>query len=613
MNLRAAIHTAAFGNLAAALLPIACILMIACSSNTEDATSSLGGVEVVKTPAYSSSVVPIDQMEPGDADQPRRGGMLTIDVLDCNIPDPAIDIAGLRHDFLYELPLVLEIHVGLMRHSDEHSIGAEPELAESYNVSDDGTLYEFTLRKDLTFSNGDRMTTDDVVWSWERALRKATRNSRANDILGNIVGADDILSGQSRELRGVRVIDERNLEVRLEMPRTDFPLLLADPVASVISSANEDKWGHVWANNPDFPNEIITLEQIFPEYFPIGAGPFAIAEYIYPARSRQGYSGQTRCVLTRNDRYWGRPANIDGIIARIHPDLLSDSVATFGRQKEEMASGELDIAAVRFNEIEEIPDTLTHVRMAEPPVANFVTLNPSIPPLDDARFRRALVSALDVDSKIRTVNGVPNENRLIPSSLYAEGSAVTASDFDLDLAKRELNASEHGASTEERVLQLSSISDNNYFFTYAIADPWKESLDIKVEVSELDPRDEILFEELQITDVKFEPAYRSPHSILVAVARAFGDGNDAPEVADLRESILAAASELDHAQRLRMYEDIERRLLDDALVIPIAAYETSADYLIQPWVKGFEYSQYGGSIFHNIWLDESPNRVNPAN
>ncbi len=434
------------------------LVFAACTAATPTPTVSLEGVEIVDSPGSNSEMAGETEVPIGD--RARGGGTLRIEVQDCNIPDPAIDIAS-THLGLGSMPLVHEMHVGLMKHSDEDPFGAAPELAESFEVRENGKLFEFTLRKDLKFSDGSPLIAADVLWSWERALRKSTPNSRANDVFGDVIGAEVVASGLSRELTGVTVVDDRHLEVRLTSPRPDFPLLLADPVASVISRSGEDEWGAAWFNDPEFPADAFHLPRVYPETLPIGAGPFAISNYAFPSLTLQGRSGESRCGLVRNDHYWGRPAHLDGVIGAIHTEEW-DFATAYARHRELLGSGQLDLVSVVTELIDpsEIPPNLVLVSTFWRPFSDFVTLNPSVPPLNDVHFRKALSYAVglaksdDASNAVTAVGFLSHERRLIPGSLYANGSDLTANAPDAELAKAELDRSGYSAAGRTRQIRI---------------------------------------------------------------------------------------------------------------------------------------------------------------
>ncbi|WP_349678086.1 ABC transporter substrate-binding protein, partial [Thioclava sp. UBA3469] len=81
-----------------------------------------------------------------------------------------------------------------------------PGLAESYEISDDGTTFTFKLRKGVKFHNGREMTAEDVKYSLDRVTTPATQSPGAG-FFGSIKGYDAMADGSATSLEGVTVVD----------------------------------------------------------------------------------------------------------------------------------------------------------------------------------------------------------------------------------------------------------------------------------------------------------------------------------------------------------------------------------------------------------------------
>ena len=99
-----------------------------------------------------------------------------------------------------------------------------PGMAESWEVSEDGRVYTFTLREGLTWSDGTPLTSRDFVESWRRTLDPATASEYAYQ-LHYIKNARAFNEGESADFSqvGVSAPDERTLRVELENPTPFFP------------------------------------------------------------------------------------------------------------------------------------------------------------------------------------------------------------------------------------------------------------------------------------------------------------------------------------------------------------------------------------------------------
>lgn len=154
---------------------------------------------------------------------------------------------------------------------DEKAQKVVPILAESWEVSADGLVYTFHLRRgipwvrcspgsgvDLYYTQKE-VASADVVFAIERALRPETGALHA-ELLYPIAGAQERAQGDENVPLGVVALDEATVRFTLTAPLDDFPGRLADPVAwpvpREILSAYGEKWtevGKIWVNGAFCP------------------------------------------------------------------------------------------------------------------------------------------------------------------------------------------------------------------------------------------------------------------------------------------------------------------------------------------------------------------------
>jgi peptide/nickel transport system substrate-binding protein len=160
---------------------------------------------------------------------------------------------------------------GLTRFAADGSV--IPGLAESWEISEDGTTYTFHLREGVSFHDGAAMTAEDVVFSLDRARAEGSTNAQAA-LFANITG--------------VEAVDDTTVTVTLDGPDGAFLFDMAWGDAVIVDEASAE----TNATNP------------------VGTGAFTFSEW------RQGDS----ITLTRNEDYWGEPAALTEVTFRFISD-----------------------------------------------------------------------------------------------------------------------------------------------------------------------------------------------------------------------------------------------------------------------------------------------------
>jgi oligopeptide transport system substrate-binding protein len=170
--------------------------------------------------------------ELADQQEIRLGTWEDVRTLDPAVLDSPTDVEMARNVF-----------GGLYRTDDNlHEV---PDVADGQpTVGPGGLTYTFHLRPDAVFSNGDRVTASDFVYSWSRAVAK--RGAYA-DLFSSLQGYLDVTDGKAASLSGLYTMDAHTLVATLTAPNGSFPTLLAEWPAyvvdrKVIAAKGEDDW-----------------------------------------------------------------------------------------------------------------------------------------------------------------------------------------------------------------------------------------------------------------------------------------------------------------------------------------------------------------------------------
>lgn len=131
---------------------------------------------------------------------------------------------------------------------------AEPELAESYEVSEDGCTYTFHLRDGIRYHDGTPITAEDFVYSWRRIADPDTGSQCVYNLTDcmSLKNAEEVISGQlPTEQLGVSAPDSKTFVVELNQP---CPYLLPLISSAIFSPANEDfveRMGDLYCSSPE--------------------------------------------------------------------------------------------------------------------------------------------------------------------------------------------------------------------------------------------------------------------------------------------------------------------------------------------------------------------------
>ena len=579
-------------------------------------TSVLEGVEIVETiPPTAEGEEP----EPLNSEGPRRGGVLASPVFSCGIADPAID--GAAEWLMVDDPIIVtEIHAGLFKLSDDPNAPVQLELAASYEVQEQGLLYEFVLRQDLKFSDGSALTAGDFKWSWERALRKSLPGGRARDVFGSVEGAEAVAERISDDLIGVTVVDDRTIEVRLTQARAEFIALLADPVASVLKKDNVESWPVKWEN----PGGLIEVYGFDETNMPVGAGPFKLIDYFV-----RFAPGKDRCVISRNPHYWGRPAYLDGVWFR--PEVMKHETESLGGEVAHKISSEPRAFVNEETDYESTPcyfdsvpaededfievDGARESSKNRAPTISFIVLNAAAPPFDDPDFRRAVVASADTDSFRWDAE---SDQRLIINDLTTLELPDIHPAFDLEVARQAFSNSKYYERTA--YWDIGYLGPDTFGLVYELEElfaTWNEMLNMEVEEdlsghSVIDDFDGRYNSNYHLRMYHVIPTFPDPSTVLHAIVAPFGEIGKASEFVEFEEMLKVAGAELDAVKRHQMYIEIETFLAEQALVIPVEVFSGFECYRTHSWVHDFEPPKYLGSTFHDVWLDErAPKRELP--
>ena len=458
--------------------------------------------------------------------------------------------------------VVVEIFSGLV--AIDTDLQLVPDIAESWTIDDTGTVYTFTLRDNVTFHNGDKVTAHDFKWSIERAASPSLASHLADTYLNDIIGASDYIEGNVASIEGVTVIDDKTLQIAIDAPKAYFLAKLSYPTAYVLHrDAVESGGRNWWVSNA------------------VGTGPFELKEY------RIG----ERIVLERFDEYYREP----------RPDVDAINMNLAGGQSMAMyENDEIDVTGVGLFDLDRVLDPdepLNRELVVAPPgfSVSYIGMNASMPPFDDANFRRALNHSIDKDLIANEVLAelVKPAYSILPPGFPGYTEDIQGLEYDPDLAREYLAQSKY-ADPETRpriVITVPGTGGTIGLDLEVIIEMWKQELGIEVEIQQvewatyLEDLDDRKFQ--AYAGLGWSADYPDPQDFLdILFHTESGMNHGSYSNTDVDALLEEARTIQDVVRRVELYNQAEQLIVDDAAWVP--TWFTGEQYaLVKPYINGY--------------------------
>lgn len=246
---------------------------------------------------------------------------------------------------------------------------AVPAIAETYDISDDGLTYTFHLR-DASWSNGDAVTASDFVYGWQRAVDPDIASEYAYMLsdIGQVVNAAEIIAGEKDKSElGVTAVDDKTLEVQLNVPVSYFLSLMYFPTFYPVNEAFLESVGDTFGTSPE------TV---------LSNGAFILDSY-EPAT--------TAFHLVKNEDYW----DADRVqLPGLNYQVVQDSQQALMSYQ----TGALDTTLVNGEQVDQVKDDPEFQTIGAGYLWYVSPNMDAVPELANLNIRLALTNAIDRDA-----------------------------------------------------------------------------------------------------------------------------------------------------------------------------------------------------------------------
>lgn len=474
--------------------------------------------------------------------------------------------------------IVRSLFEGLTRLNGE-TARPEPAIAESWEISDDGTVYNFHLRRDAKWSDGKPITSADVVYSWRRVLDPLTAADYAGQLYF-VKNAEEFNTGKfDEDLRrkvtaedvAVWAIDEHTVQVQLVGPTAFFLDLCAFPTLAIVPQHWIEEHGDRWIMEPGLPVN----------------GTYRLEFWRINDRVR----------VHANPQHWAAHEVKSKVIDFIPMNSPATALNLF-------ESGEADIIWDKSL----IPSSLMDVLRQRPDCHTFGYLgsyffrfNVTRKPFDDIRVRRALALAID---KKRIVENITKAGEQAAYHFVPPGTAnyesPTGPAHDPDKARQLLaDAGFPGGKDFPVFTYLMNNSPIDAQISVELQAMWEKELGIKMEIRQMEwkvylsEQNKLNFD---LSRSSWIGDYNDANTFLDMFMSNNGNNRTGWKSEKYDQLIRDANQQTDLQKRKQMLRQAETTIINDELIIvPIYFYAG---------VNFFDPKKVSG-IYFNL-LDEHP-------
>ncbi|KNC11745.1 peptide ABC transporter substrate-binding protein [Pantoea sp. RIT-PI-b] len=498
-----------------------------------------------------------------------------------HIKDEPASLDPMKAVGLPEIQVMRDLFEGLTNQDAHGKI--VPGVAQSWSSSDNKT-WVFTLRKDARWSNGEPVTAQDFVYSWQRLVDPKNSSPFAwFAALSGIENADAITKGQmSADKLGVSAIDATQLKVTLSRPVPWFPSMVANAAMYPVPKKVIEKEGDSWTS----PGKLV------------GNGAYQLQDRVV----------NEKIVLVRNSHYWDDKASVLTKVTFI--PINEESSAT-----KRYRANDIDIT-------ESFPKNMYALLKKELPGqvytpdqlgTYYYAFNTEKGPTADVRVRKALSWSIDRRIIAEKVLGTGEKPAwhftpdvtagFTPLKSYLQQHSQQELNAQ---AKALLTAAGYGPGKPLHLTLLYNTSESHQKIAIAVASMWKKNLGVDVTLQNqewktyIDSRNSGSFDVIRASWVG---DYNEPSTFLSLLTSSHSGNIARFRSADYDAVITKASTETSVAARNTDYNKAEQIIADQAPIAPI--YQYTNGRLIKPWVKGYPITNPEDVAYsREMWIEK---------
>ncbi|MFJ7649850.1 nickel ABC transporter substrate-binding protein [Lysinibacillus sp. NPDC097279] len=431
----------------------------------------------------------------------------------------------------------------------------KPHLAESWDVSEDGKVYTFQLRKDVKFSDGSDFNAEIVKKNFDTIMN----NLQLHSWLGFL-----------SKIERTDVKDENTFQITLTDPY--YPTIQELAVVRPVRFLAE-------AGFPEDSDTSKGIEQA------IGTGPWILDEH----------KVDEYAVYKRNDNYWGEKPKVEKIMVKVIPDTET-RVLAFEKGEVDLIFGEGVISLDSFLQLQSTGKYNTSI--SEPVATRLLVMNTKVEQLSDERVRQALHYGFNKELMVEGISSGLEKvaDRILSTNFpYTSNIEVKSIQYDVEKAKSLLDEAgwilpegktirEKDGQQLEVEIMYNSAETIQKVMAETLQSEWA-AIGVKLNIVPLELAEQIQRFKDNNFAINFFSNYGAPHdphtfiNIVATEGFGFSEAISAyPNKDELLKQITEVPKTTDEKERQQLYASILSSLQDQGALVPISYLSQTAIY-----------------------------------
>lgn len=446
----------------------------------------------------------------------------------------------------------------------DKNLNVTPDQA-TWDISNNNTVYTFHIKPGITFSDGTPVTAQTYVTSWTRALLPEVKSPIAYVLMQNIVGANDVNTGKSKALTGVKAIDDQTLQVTLVQPTAYFLQVLTVNLFYPLNPKLVDQYGqNGWIAHAAGSG--------------VGTGPFMI----------KSWTNNVKMVLVPNPHYYGAKTKL----TEVDMAFVKDPATAFKAYR----AGQYDLVWNLTPVDQQTAKDLPGFERQSILESDLLFFDNKTEPFKHTAVRQAFAAAIDKQELAHAIykDTVTPANTIIPPGQPGAQPDYPGIQFDKAKARQLLQSVYPDVSKMPPVAFTYPSSQISQDMIAALQQMWQNALGIQVKMNGMELatyNNETSKHAVQFGFTQWGVYFPDPYEWLDLSLLSHSPNNNGDWSNPDFDKLVAQAEQKSGQERLDLYQQAERIAVDNVGWLPLD--HQSQAVVISPKVHGISLNSQG--------------------